>query len=118
MLDGHRDLVVDILRSYQLAMAESGEEALAVAAQFQPDVILLDIMMPGIDGYDTCRKLREDERYRDTKIMFVSAKELMSGQLQAFDSGGDDYLAKPFANDELLARVALLSRLSSDEKAV
>ncbi len=78
---------------YQVKMAESGQEALAIARQFKPDVVLLDIMMPGIDGYTTCRQLRGDESCQDTKIMFFSAKAMMNSMLVGVASGGDDYVA-------------------------
>ncbi len=98
---------------YELETAESGEEALESCARFQPDLVLLDIMMPGIDGFETCAQLRRDESQRYTKIVFVSAKAMVSSKRQGYESGGDDYISKPFDHAELLARIELLLRLKS-----
>ncbi len=101
---------------YGVEMAESGEEALELCAQFRPDVVLLDIMMPGIDGYETCARLRKDDHQRLTKVMFVSAKASVSNKRQAYEVGGDDYISKPFDHAELLARIQILATLKSIEQ--
>ena len=101
---------------YQLATAFSGQEALAVASRFQPALILLDIMMPGLDGYETCRQLREDPVLRHTKIMMVSAKAMPAERLQGYEAGADDYITKPFNKEELLAKVNVYLRLKSAEE--
>jgi len=96
---------------YALKTALSGEEALEMVEDFVPDVILLDIMMPGIDGYDVCRRLRTDPNHRHTKIIMVSAKALLAERLQGYDAGADDYITKPFDEDELVAKVRVYLRL-------
>ena len=90
----------------QLLVARSGEEALEIAGKAQPSLILLDIMMPpGIDGYETCRRLKADEATRDAGIIFLSALEDTSDKVKAFDAGGNDYVPKPFEAAEVIARV-------------
>ncbi len=90
---------------YQLATAATGEETLEIAPAFQPALILLDIMMPGIDGYETCRRLRATPTLRATKIMMVSAKAMVEERLQGYEAGASDYLTKPYNNHELRAKV-------------
>ena len=98
---------------YHLATAVTGEEALQIAPDFQPDVILLDIMMPGIDGYEVCREIRGNPALRNTKIIMVSAKAMVSERLEGYEAGADDYITKPFEEDELLAKVRVFLRLKS-----
>ncbi|MCZ6449819.1 MAG: response regulator [Deltaproteobacteria bacterium] len=96
---------------YRWEAATSGEEALEIAPDFQPDLILLDVMMPGINGYETCRRIRANPALRNVKIVMVSAKALVSERLEGYDAGADDYLTKPFDEKELLAKVRVyLSR--------
>ncbi len=90
---------------YNLKTAMTGERAVQVALEFQPDVILLDIMMPGIDGYEVCRQLRENELTRNAKIVMVSARAMKSERHEGFKAGADDYITKPFDGDELLAKL-------------
>lgn len=107
----------ELLRDdYQLATAMSGEEALDVAPVFCPDLILLDIMMPGIDGYETCQQLRTLSKLRYTKILMVSAKAMATERLQGYESGADDYVTKPFNLDELKAKIRVCLRLKSLEE--
>ncbi len=101
---------------YQLATAFSGDEALSIAPMFQPALILLDIMMPGLDGYETCRQLREDPALRHTKIIMVSAKAMPAERLQGYEAGADDYITKPFNKEELQAKVNVYLRLRSAEE--
>lgn len=100
---------------YHIETAESGEEALEIAPDFLPDLVLLDIMMPGIDGYETCRRLREDVSLEGMKIVMVSAKAMKSERLQGYEVGADDYVTKPFDEDELLAKVRVYVRLKASE---
>lgn len=103
-------------RSYTVATAASGEEALSSVSAFAPDLILLDIMMPGIDGYETCRRLRARPDLRQTKIIMVSAKAMLSERLEGYEAGADDYVTKPFDEDELLAKIRVYLRLKSVEE--
>lgn len=102
--------------SYQLETAMSGEEALEVAARFRPDLVLLDIMMPGIDGFEVCRKLRMDPVLRRTKVIMISAKTQLSDRIEGYEAGADDYLTKPFEEAEFLAKVKVYLRLKSVEE--
>jgi len=96
---------------YEVLKAKSGEEGLRIAKVEQPDVILLDIMMPGIDGYKVCEELRADYATRDIPILFVSAKVETSDIIEGFQRGGDDYITKPFSLQELAARVNAAMRI-------
>ncbi|MDH3600644.1 MAG: response regulator [Candidatus Tectomicrobia bacterium] len=90
---------------YQLTPATSGEEALELVQTFTPDLVLLDVMMPGIDGYETCRQMRATAALNHTKIIFVSAKALPAEQSQGYAVGADDYITKPFDRTHLMDRV-------------
>ncbi len=100
---------------YHIETAESGEAALEIAPDFLPDLILLDIMMPGIDGYETCRRMRENPSLAGMKIVMVSAKAMKAERLQGYEVGADDYVTKPFDEDELLAKVRVYVRLKVSE---
>jgi len=90
---------------YQLMVAEDGEEALAQTAQTQPDLILLDVMMPGLDGFETCRRLEARAETRDVPVLFMTALSETSDKVKAFAAGGVDYITKPIEHEEALARV-------------
>ncbi|MFQ5501382.1 MAG: response regulator [Phycisphaerae bacterium] len=102
--------------AYNLKTAASGEEALEIANDFRPDITLLDIMMPGIDGYEVCRRMRATPSLRQTKIIMVSAKALVSERLEGYAAGADDYITKPFAEDELQAKIKVYLRLKNVEE--
>jgi two-component system sensor histidine kinase/response regulator len=90
---------------YQLMVAEDGEEALAQVARTVPDLILLDVMMPGIDGFETCRRLKQNPAARDVPVLFMTALNETADKVKAFGAGGVDYLAKPIEHEEALARI-------------
>jgi len=90
---------------YRTLAAASGEEALAVAAKSQPDLILLDVMMAGIDGYETCKRLKAGEATRTIPVIFLTALTDTFEKVRAFGLGAVDYVTKPFQSEELLARV-------------
>ena len=90
---------------YQLMVAEDGEEALAQTAQTQPDLILLDVMMPGIDGFETCRRLKARAETREVPVLFMTALSETTDKVKAFAAGGVDYITKPIEHEEALARV-------------
>jgi len=102
---------IDVLRKtlepqqYEIAIALSGEAALKVAPKFLPDLVLLDIRMPGIDGYETCRKLKENKSTGEAPVIFISANSDTKDILEGFRVGGVDYITKPFQAEEVLARV-------------
>ncbi len=91
--------------AYTVQCASSGEEALAVAPVFRPDLVLLDVMMPGLNGIQTCRRLRELPELTDTKIVMLSARSELDPRLKAYALGAVDYITKPFDHQEILAKV-------------
>lgn len=90
---------------YRVLVAQGGEEALSRARRVQPDLILLDVMMPGIDGFETCRRLKKLEAVEDVPVVFMTALTETEDKVTAFGAGGVDYVTKPFQIEELLARV-------------
>ena len=98
------------VENYTVQLAENGEEALTVIKKSPPDVILLDIMMPGLSGYDVAKRVREDPRLPYIPILLLTAHE-QSSLVKGLDAGADDFLRKPFDVDELLARVRSMVRL-------
>ncbi len=100
------------MQGYAVSCAESGAAALTAAAR-QPDLILLDIGMPGLDGLDVCRRIRE---YVACPILFLTARVEDADKIKAFAAGGDDYITKPFSLDELSARVG--AHLRRQQRAV
>ncbi len=97
---------------YQVEEAENGLDAIKVAKNFQPDLILLDVMMPGIDGIETCEKIRADKDISNALIAFLTARSEDYSQIAGLDSGGDDYITKPIKPKILLSRVKALLRRS------
>ena len=92
---------------FELKISSNGKQVLEIAREFQPDMILLDIMMPGINGYEMCRRLREHDVLKDTKIFILSARAMNSEQLKGYQAGADEYITKPFDADEFLKKVNL-----------
>jgi two-component system alkaline phosphatase synthesis response regulator PhoP len=102
---------------YLTASAGDGRRALAVAQEFVPDIILLDVMMPHLDGIATCRLLREQPRLKDTYIMILTARSEEFSEVAAFDAGADDFIAKPIKPRALLSRLAAVVRRDQDPHA-
>lgn len=90
---------------YFLSTAENGLDALEMAERIRPGLILLDIMMPGMDGYEVCRQVRSREILKYTKVLLVSAKAMTSERLKGYEAGADDYIIKPFDHEELSAKI-------------
>jgi two-component system response regulator MprA len=92
---------------YEVAVAADGPAALASARTRPPDLVVLDVMLPGLDGMEVCRRLRRED---DVPILMLTALDATADRVQGLDTGADDYLTKPFAYEELLARVRALLR--------
>ena len=101
---------------YNLKTATTGEEALEVAVDFRPDIILLDIMMPGMDGYEVCQQIRANPVLRHTRIIMISAKAMTSERIEGYEAGANVYIAKPFDGEELLMKIRSQLRLAALEK--
>ena len=91
--------------NFQIAYAQSGEQALEVIKHQDFDLILLDIMMPGINGFEVCKKLKNNKKTKEIPIIFLTAKADMESIIKGFEAGGQDYITKPFNSAELIARV-------------
>ena len=102
---------LDVLRqtlggsSYRLFVARTGEEALKVARRAKPLIVLLDVVMPGIDGYETCRRLKDDPETMDAAVIFLSALDNPKDKVRGFEAGGVDFITKPVQPEEVIARV-------------
>jgi DNA-binding response OmpR family regulator len=100
-------VAVDYLEAnqFQVLVARDGEEGIERAGLVQPDLVLLDVMMPGIDGFETCRRLKANARTRDIPVIFMTALADTRDKVAAFAAGAVDYVGKPFQVEELLARI-------------
>lgn len=113
------DILVQALRDeYKLGVALDGDAALRSAETNPPDLVLLDIVMPGLDGYEVCQRLRARESTREVPIMFLSSLEDVTNKAHGFEVGGNDYLTKPFEMLEIKARVRSLLKAKAYADAV
>lgn len=100
--------VLDILAgTYEVSLEGDGASAIGAALATRPDLILLDVNLPGKNGYDICRELKLDERTREIPVIFLTGCDTGGEKVKGFEAGADDYIVKPFYPEELLARVAL-----------
>lgn len=95
---------------YNVMVANSGTEGLQLARRHKPDLFVLDVVMPGTDGYQVCRQVRGDPILKDTPILFLTAKSKDEDKIEGFRAGGDDYLSKPFNMEELQLRIRAILR--------
>jgi sigma-B regulation protein RsbU (phosphoserine phosphatase) len=113
------DILVEGLKSeYKLSLALNGEMAVQIAGRTPPDLVLLDIVMPGIDGYEVCRRLRQMPETAEIPIMFLSSLEEVQNKTRGFEAGANDYLTKPFEMLEVKARVRSLLKAKAYNDAV
>jgi two-component system phosphate regulon response regulator PhoB len=99
---------------YNVSTFFSGAPVVPQAAMAQPSLFLLDIMLPGINGFDLCRQIRQHEQLAKIPVIFLSAKTQEPDRIQAFDAGGDGYITKPFSPRELIARVRNVLRVTPE----
>ncbi|MBF0197270.1 MAG: hybrid sensor histidine kinase/response regulator [Planctomycetes bacterium] len=100
------EILNEILKDrYQTTLVQSSHEGILLAQERKPDLIILDVMMPEMDGYETCENIRKDPIFKDTPILFISALDDTESKIKAFKIGGNDYITKPFHQEEVLARV-------------
>ncbi|HJZ45961.1 MAG TPA: response regulator [Roseiflexaceae bacterium] len=105
-------------RGYRVRPAINGALALKAAQKAAPDLILLDVQMPGMDGYEVCRQLKGDEQTRHIPVVFISALDDVLDKVEAFQVGGVDYITKPFQIEEVLARVENQLALHQQREAI
>ena len=100
---------------YLTKTAQNGKEALDVAKDFQPDLVLLDLMMPEMDGIETCVEIRESKEIKDTLVALLTARSEDYSQIAGFDSGADDYITKPIKPRVLMSRIKALLRRKAEK---
>ena len=105
------------LEGFDVVVAHDGAEALERARQLRPQLILLDVMMPSIDGYEVCRRLRADPRTSQVPVIFLTAKSLVADKVTGLTAGADDYVLKPFDPIELIARVRTTLQRAAELRA-
>jgi DNA-binding response OmpR family regulator len=107
------EIIEEILGDeYEVIVANNGVDALALAQRYQPRIILLDVMLPEVDGYLICRKLRSMSEVNKSRIIMVTAKAMPSERAQGFAAGADSYITKPFDETELIAAIRPMHKLS------
>jgi len=108
-----RELLSASLRyaGFEVATAADGQQALTLAESFRPDLLVLDVMMPGMDGFGVVRRLRQSGRH--TPVLFLTARDAAEDKVSGLTLGGDDYVTKPFSLDEVLARIRAVLRRST-----
>ena len=114
--DNLRSMLGAALRhnGFEVSAASNGREALDIVAETSPDLIVLDVMMPELDGFEVCRRLRADNNA--TPVLFLTARDATEDKVRGLTMGGDDYLQKPFSLEELVARVSSVLRRSGAVK--
>ncbi len=108
--DNLRSMLCAALRhnGFEISAVANGREALKAVAETKPDLVVLDVMMPDLDGFEVCRRLRTDNNH--TPVLFLTARDATEDKVRGLTLGGDDYLEKPFSLEELVARTAAILR--------
>lgn len=122
VIDDHENIIEFIrlglrYEGFQVESASDGEQGVTAAQRGNPDLVILDVMMPGINGLEVCRRLRSNPTTRDVPILMLTAKDEVSDRILGLRTGADDYLTKPFDFDELLERIRAILRRQSRVKA-
>ena len=113
---------VDILKailgdSYLLESAENGSQAIDRIQSFLPDIVLLDGVMPGMDGLEVCKRIRSNPQYKFTKVIMLSSRDKLNDRVKGYEAGADDYITKPFDHEEVAAKVKVFSKLKFVEES-
>jgi len=113
-------ITVQILKEagYVFSLAQDGQSALNFLGETVPDLILLDIMMPGMDGFEVCRKIKQNNKLKEIPVIFLTAKDQTEDLVEGFKAGGVDYITKPFNRDELLIRIETHLELSRSKRKI
>ncbi|GCE26204.1 DNA-binding response regulator [Dictyobacter alpinus] len=117
------DNIIELIRlglryeGFQVEVASDGEQGIALAQRIDPDLVILDVMMPGIDGLEVCRRLRSNPTTRDVPVLMLTAKDEVGDRILGLQTGADDYLTKPFDFYELLERIKAILRRQSRSKS-
>ena len=116
--EDYRIIARDVLQAegYEVNLAADGEAGLAAVRENRPDVVLVDWMMPRLDGEGFCRRLREDARSRSLPVLMLTVRQTAEEELEALHFGVDDFITKPFKPEELLARVRAALRRAGDRR--
>ena len=105
----NQDIFSEIFEDdFDMKMVSDGQQALDLIEDYMPNIVLLDIMMPGMDGYEVCRKIRCNDKVKNTKVIMVSAHAMETERMKGLDAGADDYITKPFDEEALLEKVKTL----------
>ncbi len=104
--------------NYLISLAQNGKQALEQLTDQTPDLLLLDVMMPEMDGFELCRNIRQQERFQNTPIIFLTAKNDSADLVDGFQAGGNDYITKPFNKEELLVRIRHHLELFESKKKI
>jgi PleD family two-component response regulator len=119
-IDDHEinlEIIEEVLDDeYNFKTATTGKEALKIAADFRPDIVLLDIVLPDMDGYAVCQKIRSNPALKNTRIIMVSAKAMTSERIEGYQAGANVYISKPFNENELMKNIRQQIRLADMEK--
>lgn len=117
------DNIIELIRlglryeGFQVETASNGEDGIALAQRIDPDLVILDVMMPGIDGIEVCRRLRNNPTTHDVPILMLTAKDEVGDRILGLQTGADDYLTKPFDFYELLERIKAILRRQNRAKS-
>lgn len=123
VVDDERD-IVDLIsynltkEGYQVYQAHNGKEGIEIAKQVNPDLIILDVMMPGMDGIEACRLMRSMPEFKHTFMVFLTARSEEYSEIAGFNVGADDYIAKPIKPRALMSRINAILRRNASETVV
>jgi CheY-like chemotaxis protein len=113
------EIMQEILEEdYEVSYAKSGGECMDMVDEIMPDVVLLDVNMPGMSGYEVCQKIKENPKTTDIPVTFVSALDTLAERLAGYEVGGDDYICKPFESSELLSKVTIAVKYKKEKESL